>query len=303
MKTPSLLEQAKAFAQQNRTGSGSAGAAALRILPLAAATVAAPLAAHGASNVIFQPANPTYNNQFPFSFQPVGGSGSTTTAGSAALPGFNNIIGEKSFGHVDYSVSGGQPPEVAGGRSAVEGASSSFNFNAVTVQGNRGGSGGTFQLGDTVPVKFTFTLATNSPGLFIGNWTLTFSINVGVDDGSGGGTADNFVTFSGNGAGTFSDFGIITIAELGDPVGGGSGSFTPFNGYSAILNLTINEDPSTFSGGTFSIDIPQNSLDFNAIIPEPSTWWLLTCGTLAGGGFAWRRRRQLRPASEAGAAG
>ena len=268
MKTPTLLEQAKAFTQR------TAGGAALTILPLAAAAVAVvPDTTHAASNVVFQPTAPTYNPPTNFFIPSSGGS----TAGSKALPPFNGVTGESSFGNATFFTFG------SGGGFT--------NQTVVSINGGRIGNG-TFTQGNVVPVSYTFTLS-QTGALLLGNWSLTFNIIVGGAGPSGSGTASNSISFTNVGTnqttGTFTGFGNIVIQNLGTT--GLSGGQTPFVGYSLAFNESVSLSSPTFS--SFTIDIPTSSFDFNAVVvPEPTTWTMMGLGALGLGIYAAHRRRQ-----------
>ncbi|MBV9657228.1 MAG: PEP-CTERM sorting domain-containing protein [Verrucomicrobia bacterium] len=273
MKTPTLLEQARAFTHR------TTGTAALSILPLAAAALALPSNASAvvsAAGPIFTPASPTYNpyNNLGVIFNVASGS----TAGSAALPTSNNVTGEKSFGSATFGILGG-----TGG--------SFSNYTAVSINGSPGASlNNNFTLNQSVPVAYKFTLSQTGT-VTLGTWSLIFDIQVGGQGSLGSGVADNFTTvpITGSGTGTFSGTANIVIQNLGTTLGGNQ---TPFVGYN-LRFVEAGNVAGSLNNGSFSIDIPQNSFDFNAVaVPEPSTWSMLGAGVLVLGAFAARRRKQ-----------
>ena len=256
MKTVTLLSRAKALAQT------SARTAALSILPISAAVL--PSSPAVAQNVIFDPAAPVIGTSG--NVDEISGS---STSGSAALPSMNGITGEKSYADAQFEVFS-EAPSIVGPRPL---ASLPSNEALFAISGGAGIGSGEFQPGAIVPVAYDFTLS-DIDNTTIGAWTLTFDITAGP---SGGSYYTTDVPISGSGAGTFSGTGLISL---------GNDEPLALDGYGALLEVNA----SSAGVGTFEVNIPPNSIDFNAV-PEPKTWTLLAVGFLAGL-VGWRRNRR-----------
>ncbi len=120
-----------------------------------------------------------------------------------------------------------------------------------------------------IPLLYDFTLDGNS----VGSWTLGFAVN----QISG---ASHSVQVSGSGSGQFTGSSLLASVVLQ-------------SGLTTQVSMTLSVDYD----GSLTINIPANSVDFNADagnsgVPEPSSAAMVLIGSIAAGGFQLMRRRR-----------
>ena len=82
--------------------------------------------------------------------------------------------------------------------------------------------------------------------------------------------------------GTFSGNTAVTVP--------GAAAGATLTGYAG--SLTVNyTNTGTGNGGTLSVTVPANSVDFNAV-PEPTSWMILSAGVVGAGLYVMRSRSQ-----------
>lgn len=193
----------------------------------------------------------------------------------------------------DISFSGGVAINQAG---SVGTPKVNFTFSGLTV--TPGTLGGDTLEGTVVSINpttnFSFTSIVGSNGYFSPNGG-TMSIGNGTTGTLTGNI--NFVTITGNGAGSFSlsialsNINITggTSAFLNTLAGSSNGNgvftfqFTSGGGLSDLLNMGLG------SGSLAGTSTIRTSVSGSVSVPEPASLFLLGSGLLAGGGFVRRK--------------
>lgn len=157
--------------------------------------------------------------------------------------------------------------------SLIQDTSLSANISSLTLSSSGSLTGSTIAAGSTIPLSYHFSLGITSGS--IGSWLLTFTLG-----SSSGGSGSQ--TINGSGAGDFS---------------GATSLLSPLiaTGDTASLSAFIQVDWNPlFVSDTLSIDVPQNSLDFNSDTPEPASLALFGSGLAFLGWRLVRDRRRGR---------
>jgi len=254
----SSIERAKAFMQRR------ARLIAVTALPLAALVgIAAPAHAGAVTTPLTLTPSPCV----------VTATGGTLNSGgscatSALATGANGMTGVKGFG--DATATAGLILTQGIEGSQVSGNPLTLDF----LVGNGTTNGGT--VSGVIPVHYSFSITDSDSTTADITWELILSATV---------LGQNTVIIDSLHNGVVADGTLISSALNTNPL-----PPTAVTGYKVELKVT---DTSATSGQFLHVNIPQNSIDVNAIssAPEPGTFALLGSALAGIGGFAWRRRR------------
>jgi PEP-CTERM motif len=135
----------------------------------------------------------------------------------------------------------------------------------ITTQGSASGTGG------TIPLSYDFTLSNTSSSTM--DWDVYFDVAGDLADASGSASG---VSTGGTITGGFT----VDASNIG-------------NAYEYVLHVEATDENAN-GGDTFTLNVPQNSIDVNPVAtatPEPASWSLLG---LALGPLAWWKRRSAK---------